>query len=147
MHSNLEELAAKDEKPHTNNTKQTWFERVVLLVAILKKEKIYTFKIYLVKGTIFTTCKKNCTIKIWNFYFSYCTLIRYLITCHSHMTDSELPVIRNTEFPFSYIIPAGKGPVRHPYLCNICMWPYVSVLWNCDLRGHFSWCVNTQKTF
>ena len=41
MHSNLEELAAKDEKPHTNNTKQTWFERVVLLVAILKKEKIY----------------------------------------------------------------------------------------------------------
>ena len=48
MHSNLEELAAKDEKPHTNNTKQTWFERVVLLVAILEKEKKHTFKIYLV---------------------------------------------------------------------------------------------------
>ena len=38
MHSNLEELAAKDENPHTNNTKQTRFECVVFLVSVLKKK-------------------------------------------------------------------------------------------------------------
>ena len=32
-----------------------------------EKGKKNILKIYLVKGTIFTTCKKNCTIKIWNF--------------------------------------------------------------------------------
>ena len=39
MNSNLEDLAAKYEKPHADYTKQARFERVVFLVAILKQGK------------------------------------------------------------------------------------------------------------
>ena len=97
-----------------------------------EKGKKYTFKIYLVKSSICTTCKKNCTVKIWNFYFSYCTLIRYLITCYSHMTDSEFTSNQKYRISFFLSHPRRKGPCQTPsncLLCNICMRPYVSVLW------------------
>lgn len=97
-----------------------------------KRKNIYTFKIYLVKGTICITCKKKL----------YCKNLEFLLfLLHSNQVSNYMSqshdwfwITSNQKYRISFFLshPRRKGPCQTPsncLLCNICMRPYVSVLW------------------